>query len=227
MKPTCGTLGSTNTAGVKILRKRRGQLFVTTHAQSDDFDIAKGIFDQLKDLPVERQQRVLRWIAEGLGVLPVGSSVTPASPAVAIDASAAPSRPTGPALGPTDIKSFIAAKSPKSDQQFAAAVAYFYRFEAPPAERRDTISGDILQEAARLAGRRRLANPRVTLNNAKAAGYLDGASPGEFSINSVGENLVAMTLPGSIEASVKKQKPTRAARKAKPKKKAKAATRKR
>jgi hypothetical protein len=126
----------------------------------------------------------------------------------------------GGGTGATDIKSFIAAKSPKSDNQFAAAVAYFYRFEAPPAERRDSINGDALQEAARLAGRKRLANPRVTLNNAKAAGYLDGASPGEFTINSVGENLVAMTLPSSTDTSMKKRTP------AKDRSRAKSATKK-
>jgi hypothetical protein len=188
---------------------------VTTHAQSDDFDIAKGIFDQLKDLPAERQQRVLRWIAEGLGVPPTGSQ-PPAPPGGGV--ATPPIPPASPApsgAGPTDIKSFIAAKSPKSDQQFAAAVAYFYRFEAPPAQRRDSVNGDVLQEAARLAGRKRLGNPRVTLNNAKAAGYLDSPSPGEFTINSVGENLVAMTLPGGADASTTRKRQAKKGPKAK------------
>lgn len=170
---------------------------MTTHAQADDFDIGKAIFDQLKDLPSERQQRVLRWVSEGLGVpLPM---VAPPSPKIAGSLHSVQGPPAiGSATGSgTDIKSFIASKSPKSDNQFAAAVAYFYRFEAPPAERRDQIDGDILQEATRLTGRKRLSNPRATLNNAKAAGYLDGATPGEFTINSVGENLIAMTLPGN------------------------------
>lgn len=177
---------------------------MTTHAQSDDFDIAKGIFDQLKDLPAERQQRVLRWIAESLGVAP-GSSAPPTQGTVLPTPPATSFAPAAGGTGATDIKTFIAAKAPKSDNQFAAAVAYFYRFEAPPVQRRDSINGDALQEAARLAGRKRLANPRVTLNNAKAAGYLDGAAPGEFTINSVGENLVAMTLPGGAETVAKKK----------------------
>lgn len=109
----------------------------------------------------------------------------------------------------------IAAKAPKSDQQFAAAVAYFYRFEAPPAQKRDSINGEVLQEAARLAGRKRLANPRVTLNNAKGAGYLDSSSPGDFTINSVGENLVAMTLPGGADAPATRKRPPKKRPKAK------------
>jgi hypothetical protein len=173
---------------------------VTTHAQSDDFDIAKGIFDQLKELPAERQQRVLRWIAEGLGV-PIGGPQPPVPPATGIvtPPPAVPIPGGAGGGGPSDIKSFVAAKSPKSDQQFATTVAYFYQFEAPPAQKRDSVTGEILQEAARLAGHKRLTNPRVTLNNAKAAGYLDSSSRGEFTINSVGENLVAMTLPGGAE----------------------------
>jgi len=180
---------------------------MTTHAHSDDFDIAKGIFDQLKDLPIERQQRVLRWIAEGLGVTSTGYSAFPVqSASSSMPSPALPSTPNASAgATPTDIKSFITGKSPKSDNQFAAAVAYFYRFEAPPAQKRDSINGDTLQEATRLVGRNRLSNPSKTLNNAKAAGYLDGATPGEFAINSVGENLVAMTLPGGGDNSVKKK----------------------
>ncbi len=185
-----------------------------THAQSDDFDIAKAIFDQLKDLPAERQQRVLRWIAEGLGVCPAAPSALPQGSGAPIP-PAAPPHPLAAGTAPTDIKTFIAARSPKSDQQSAAAVAYYYRFEAPPAERRDSVNGEVLQEAARLAGRKRLANPRATLNNAKAAGYLDSVSPGEFTINSVGENLVAMTLPGGAESPAVRKRASKKGAKAK------------
>lgn len=184
-----------------------------THAQTDDFDIGKTIFDQLKDLPPERQQRVLRWVADGLGL--VLAAIPPATQSTGGVFTGPLAAPAVPPFGLTVkdiIKSFISAKAPKGDTQFAAAVAYFYRFEAPPEDRRSSISKDLLQEAARLAGRKRLSNPRWTLNNAKAAGYLDSTSPGEFTINSVGENLVAMTLPGGGDA------PARQARKKKEKK---------
>lgn len=194
---------------------------MTAHSQADDFDIGKAIFDQLKDIPAERQQRVLRWVAEGLGIanMPAANAMQPAAGLTAPPQLPAPlagvpyalGSPTGP--GTADIKSFMNFKAPKSDQQFAAAVAYFYKFEAPPAARHDTINAEILQEAARLAGRRRPTNPRFTLKNAKAAGYLDGAARGEYSINSVGENLVAMTLPsdGSALNSTPKRKPRKSA----------------
>jgi hypothetical protein len=186
---------------------------MTTHAQADDFDIGKAIFDQLKDLPPERQQRVLRWVAEGLGVPQTAIAAQP------LQGSGTQNLPPAPQLGQpggtsgTDIKTFIANKAPKSDQQFAAAAAYYYRFEAPPAERRESIDGDLLQEAARLAGRNRFGNPRATLNNTKKAGYLDSTTPGVFTINSVGENLVAMTLPGGGEAGTRQAKKPKAKKK--------------
>ena len=91
----------------------------------------------------------------------------------------------------------VDSKQPKSDVQFAAVVAYFYRFEASVENRHNSINATILQEAARLAGRRRPPSALKALNNAKGLGYLDSAERGQFQINSVGENLVAMPLPGS------------------------------
>src|SRR5262249_54251804 len=108
--------------------------------------------------------------------------------------------------GTMDIKSFIAAKNPAKDVQFAAVVAYYYRFEAPPAERKDAINQTDLQEAARKAGRQRFGRPIQTLNNAHKLGLLDkGSERGTFTINSVGENLVAMTLPGDGTTNFKPQ----------------------
>lgn len=186
---------------------------MTIHAQTDDFDIGKAIFDQLKDLPPERQQRVLRWVAEGLGVVPQAAVAQPFQIAGVQNPPQAPHSGQPGTTSNTDIKTFIATKAPKSDQQFAAAVAYYYRFEAPPAERRESIDGDLLQEATRLSGRSRLSSPRNTLNNAKGAGYLDSTAPGVFTINSVGENLVAMTLPGGGEATARHTKKQKAKKK--------------
>jgi hypothetical protein len=173
----------------------------TPTVPGDDFEAAKAVFTQLKDLPPDRQARVLRWVAEGLGVTlplpPGGNQATPPGTPIQPPLSA----PVGPSVQPAaptkDIKTFIAEKDPRSDIQFAAAVAYYHRFEAAPAQRRNTIDAALLQEATRLAGRKRFTNPRFTLKNAKSQGYLDAAARGEYSINSVGENLVAMTLPGT------------------------------
>lgn len=184
---------------------------MTSKGSPDDFEAAKTIFELLKDLSSERQERVLRWVAEGLGV-EVAPEARPepeaATDEVPADVPASASHVRAPGRH-TDIKTFVASKHPNSDQQFAAVVAYYYKFEATPAERRESIDGAALQEAARLSGRRRPANPRVTLNNAKTQGYLDSVGRGEFSLNTVGENLVAMTLPGDSPNSGSSARPRR------------------
>lgn len=160
---------------------------------ADDFEVAKAVADQLKSLERDRQVRVLRWVSESLGITPIP---TPRPEVPADERAPSIDSRIGAPSGHSNIKSFIDAKDPKSDNQFATAVAYFYRFEAPANERLETISPEKLQEAARLAGRKRLSQPGKTLRNAKDMGYLDNAARGEYKINSVGENLVAMTLPG-------------------------------
>jgi hypothetical protein len=166
-----------------------------------DFDAAKAVADQLKGLDKERQQRVLRWVAESLNLDLGAVSATPlrSNELRQQDPAGGHHQPLEPTRQhrPTDIKSFVDAKQPKSDVQFAAAVAYYYRFEAPAETRKDAIDAQTLQEGARLAGRRRPPKPLMTLNNAKNLGYLDSPERGQFRINTVGENLVAMTLPGS------------------------------
>lgn len=171
----------------------------------DDFEVAKKVFETIKELSRERQERVLRWVSEGLGVTYQG---VPQTQGQTLGSGGIPPSLLQP-QATTDIKTFVAAKNPRSDQQFATVVAYYYRFEAPPAQRRDAINTETVQEAARLAGRKRLKNPLNTLNNAKKQGYLDSTTRGEFSINTVGENLVAMTLPGGAEGTSTKRRAKR------------------
>jgi hypothetical protein len=144
----------------------------------------------------ERQTRILRWVSESLGIAQMLPQQREPGPL-----NAMPDLRSPLSVGTTDIKSFVASKDPKSDNQFAATVAYFYRFVAPQHERRDSITAEILQEGTRLAGRPRLGDPGKTLRNAKDMGYLDATDRGEFKINTVGENLVAMTLPGQGRAT--------------------------
>lgn len=167
-----------------------------TQGKTSHFDAAKVIVETLQGLDRTSQALAMRFAAETLGLQSAAVTETPAAPVT--PASTSPSlQGGGGATHSTDIKQFTAAKAPKSDQQFAAVAAYFYRFEAPEAQRKDTIDADSLLEAARLAGRKRPGNPRFTLNNAKNSGYLDIATTGKYRINSVGENLVAMALPGN------------------------------
>jgi hypothetical protein len=194
----------------------------------DDLDAVRTIVETLKNFKPEEQQRILRWAVEKSGL---SQSVAPLS--------AAGTSGTGPSIGSlppvtpphgvasssssgtVDIKSFIDEKQPRSDVQFAATVAYYLRFEAPPSERKDYIDKEDLQEACRKAKRDRLKNPYQTLVNAHTLGLLDkGSEKATFAINTVGENLVAMALPGDGKATAKpgKARKSEKAKKAVPKK---------
>ncbi len=170
------------------------------------FDAAKAVVDALSKLDKPSQALAMRFAAETLGLQPTAHSSQPLGPAPQV---LSPPPGGGGATHSTDIKQFTVAKAPKTDQQFAAVVAYFYRFEAQESERKETIDKDTLKEAVRLVGgRRQPRDASATLNNAKNSGYLDSVGSGQFRINSVGENLVAMALPGSdAQNSTRKRAP--------------------
>jgi hypothetical protein len=175
--------------------------------QADDLEAVRTVSETLEPFAQEDRERILRWVREKLGMtgnpgaLPVsrGPALHVVQPA-AIEGS--PTRAT------KDIKTFIGEKSPKSDRQLAAAVAYYYAFEAPLADRKDSIRSQDLIDACRKAGIRRPTNPGQTLRNSAHAGYLDKASePGSYRLNAVGENLIAMVLPdGGTETAQPKQR---------------------
>lgn len=159
-------------------------------------DAAQKIVAELQGMTSENQSLALQFAMQTLRLAP------PTTPPAAAPAPAHPHAPhvhaaSGAPGQPTDIKSFTAVKAPKSDQQFTAVVAYFYQFEAKQSERKDAVDADTMKEAARLAGRPQVKRWAMTLNNAKNAGYLDPAGEGRFKLSSVGENLVAITLPGN------------------------------
>src|ERR1700761_2081779 len=94
----------------------------------DDLDAVRIIAEAMKEFKSDEQQRIIRWVAEKLGLpQPFG-----ASPHTSPAASTLPGAPPPaaahqpPSTGGVDIKSFIANKKPRSDVQFATAVAYYY-----------------------------------------------------------------------------------------------------
>ena len=163
-------------------------------ANGDEYDAMRVVVGALEKFSVPDRQRILRYVSEKLDL--AAAPAAPASPHgdVLQEASAA-SAGTG-AL--TDIKTFIERKSPTSDAQFTAAVAYYYRFEAPQSARKDSINADDLQDACRKVGRHRFRRPAQTLVNAHSQGLLDKSGDrGSYTLSTVGENLVAVALPAS------------------------------
>jgi hypothetical protein len=170
----------------------------------DDLEAVRAVVGALEGFDTKAQERILRWAQEKLGL--VAPSLSPSQP------SKAPVAPLGqlqvphaPTAGASDIKSFVERKKPTSDTQFAATIAYYYRFEAPPELRKDSIGANDLQEACRQVGRSRIRYPVQTLVNAHGQGLLDRGEPGAYSINTVGENLVAVALPSDGSPAGKKR----------------------
>ena len=187
-------------------------------AQKDDLEAVRAVVAALDGFTPEEQERILRWAREKVNLPILAASASPAANEGSQPQSGSASALV-PALVPAalvkasakDLRTFVADKKPKNDVQFAATVAYYYRFEAPEGQRKNEIVGDDLAEACRLANRDRLHKPLQTLANARTLGLLDSPRRGAFAINAVGENLVAMTLPddGDGNAPVLKRKAER------------------
>jgi hypothetical protein len=187
---------------------------------SDEYDAVRMVVEILKDFKSDEQERIIRWAQEKLGFAGGPNTAVPgyAIPGMAIPGVGGPGM-TMPgvggaaARGASDISSFMQAKNPSNDVQFATAVAYFYAFDAPEATKKPEIGAADLKEATRLTSRPRIPRPINTLHNAVARGYLDkGSARGTFKINTVGENLVAMSLPTTSVAATAPRR-TRPARK--------------
>jgi len=166
----------------------------------DEFEATRTVVKTLENFGADDQQRILRWAAEKLGLPGMGQAHS-GSGKIEAPTGGAASASHGAASSGTDIKSFVGAKKPKNDLQFAAVVAYFHRFVAIENERKDAINQNDLLEACRKVVYKRPKKPAQTLLNAVNAGLLDKAGRGFFSVNSVGENLVAVTLPSGDVAS--------------------------
>lgn len=169
-------------------------------------DAAKAIVESVKELDKPHQEQAIRFASELLGLSDVSNSPPPATPTLPTPPIAPPTPESQTRL--TDIKQFAAAKAPKNDVHFAAVVAYFHQFEAPEDMRKGTIGMEDLKNAARLVQRE--VPGQFALNNAKSSGYLDSAGRGKFKLSPVGENLVAITLPGNGSGqAVRKRKSTK------------------
>ncbi len=161
----------------------------------------------------------MRFASEALGLETPAVSAGPGTPAPPGQRHVAGQETeTSPPVRVVDIKQFTESKAPRTDQQFAVVVAYYYCFEARFEERKEVIGAKDLKDAVRLVGgRNQPGDAGMTLINAKNAGYLDGAGRGTFRINAVGENLVAMTLPGKDQPTPSGRKGGKPAKKKKTK----------
>ncbi len=174
----------------------------------DDFDAIRVLVETLSPFEINDRERIIRWACEKMGMAAIQSVNTMGAKATAsVNNPSVSINEKRESPQSRDIKSFYAEKSPKSDIQLAAVVAYYYKFEAPSSEHKEAINGDDLVDACRKIDCTRPARARQTMLNAFNAGYFDKAGVGQYRLNAVGENLVAMVLPaGNGETKVKLMK---------------------
>ena len=181
-------------------------------SKPDDLDAVRAIITALEPFEEKERERIIRWASEKLGIKSVQSSPGLQGGQLLQGESDFIKIPSiGGQQVIKDIKSFLDEKNPTSGNQLVAAVAYYYKFEAPVSERKNSISKDDLMEACRKANRERPKNPNVILVNAKEFGLVDKVGTGAYEVNAVGENLVAVSMPSTGHGnSGTKKSPTRA-----------------
>jgi hypothetical protein len=160
-------------------------------SKPDDLAAIKTICDALEPFDESERERIIRWASERLGIKNVPATVQTQQ------AFTSPTAGQSPATQPgvKDIKTFLTEKNPTSANQLVAAVAYYHKFEAPITERKNAINADDILEACRKGGRERPKHTNQILVNASAFGLVDKVGTGSYEINSVGENLVAVSMP--------------------------------
>ena len=85
----------------------------------------------------------------------------------------------------------------------AALVAYYLSNVAPEQDQKKTVNQKDIETYFKMAEFPLPNQIRVTLPNAKAAGYFDAVGEGEYKLNAVGHNLVVHSMPRGAAASGK------------------------
>lgn len=153
------------------------------------------LVEVLRPLDEAQRANVLDFVFRSLSIKPMTPQSTPAAPLPAAAQTSPPLaqhliQPTG------DIRTLTEQKKPTSVNQMVAVLGYYLAHLAPEGERKDTLAPDDIKKYFVQAGfPLPSAEPRHTLGNAKAAGYLDSVDRATFRLNAVGHNLVAHKLP--------------------------------
>ncbi len=168
----------------------------------DDFEALKTICNALEPFNEIDRERIIRWASERLGIKISGVSYGQQSQQQHPVQTIPVVHPTGS----KDIRSFLQEKNPTSANQLVAAVAYYYKFEAPDSHKKSSINAEDVVDACRKAGRERPKFPNEIMANAKNYGLVDKVGPGLYEINAVGENLVAVSMPGGAHGNSGKKR---------------------
>ncbi len=163
------------------------------------------ILAALTPLDKEGRQRVISYVFQRLGL----SSAPVSQPPQTLNPPATVAPLPRTIAGPTDIRSLTEQKRPRTAVEMAALVAYYLSEVVPAGERKNDITTGDVRKYFKQASYPLPSQPRMTLVNAKNAGYLDaGSARGSYKLNPVGYNLIAHNLPApGSDTPVRPQRP--------------------
>lgn len=170
-------------------------------AVDPEIEAIRNVLAALHPLSEKARASVLDYVTKRLEIVSTTKSPIQ-SPQDQIHPPLKPTIPEQTEEGPIQIKKLKEEKKPRSANEMTALIAYFLANLAPPNDRKDIISQKEIETYFKIAKFPLPRTPRVTLPNAKNAGYFDLASGGGYKLNAVGYNLVVHSMPrGTTDSS--------------------------
>jgi len=176
----------------------------------------KVVLQALESLDDDARSNVLAYVVKRLRIHTASPNTEPqlgAEKQQAIEVTATPPQTGG---APVHIEKFKDEKKPRSANEMAALVAYYLANLAPQGQRKATVNTDDIETYFKIAKFPLPEQIRVTLQNARNAGYLDTAGEGEYKLNAVGHNLVVHSMPRGAGPASRASRPKRSKAKRKP-----------
>lgn len=171
-----------------------------------EIEAIRAVLTALEPLSESARSSVLDYVLKRLGITLTAFSTPQGSVAPGQSGAGSPSAgpsPAGPVAG-SHIEALKNEKKPRSANEMAALVAYYLANLALPDQRKNAINTQDVETYFKIAKFPLPKQIRVTLQNARNAGYLDSTGDGEYKLNAVGHNLVVHNMPRGAEHSSKR-----------------------
>lgn len=161
-----------------------------------EIEAIKAVLSALEPLDGAARASVLDYVVKRLAIeVSAGASPAAVDGGIAQGFEAPSTNLEAQGAGPVHIETLKKEKSPRSANEMAAVVAYYLSHVAPPDKRKKTVNTQDIETYFKIAKFPLPRQPRVTLQNARNAGYFDSVGDGEYRLNPVGYNLVAHSMP--------------------------------
>lgn len=181
-----------------------------SNAIDAEVNAIKSVLDALSPLSPEARSSVLDYVLKRLGIAALSANQA------SLSAGSAPfvgetfgNLTEGAPSAVVHIEDLKAEKKPRSANEMAALVAYYLGNVAPEDKRKKSVNVKDIETYFKIAKFPLPQQIKMTLPNAKNAGYFDSAGEGEYRLNPVGYNLVAHSMPrgvSSVKGKAKKAK---------------------